>query len=112
MVHRLRVRTPFARVADHARLVVVDGPDRGTDLVIGAERVTLGSTGVFALADAAVSRQHAQVRWNNGMLEVVDLASKNGTFLGACRTHRAELVPGAELRVGASTLKVLLDDLS
>ena len=110
MVTRTRVMTPFARTTDLARLVVVDGPDRGSAQLIGADRVTVGSTGVFALTDAAVSRQHAQVRWHNGMLEVVDLASKNGTFVGACRIHRAEVPPGTTIRIGASLLKALLDD--
>jgi DNA-binding NtrC family response regulator len=102
----------FTRAADRARLVVVDGVDRGAHVVVGAVAVKIGtaSDAGLALTDPSVSRQHAEVTWQRGMLAVRDLGSKNGSFVGACRIHAIDLPAGTELRVGTTTLKVIPDD--
>jgi DNA-binding NtrC family response regulator len=103
-------RPRFTRAGAAVRLVVLDGPDRGAVHVIDAKAQRIGSAGEIVLVDPAVSRLHAEVRWLRGMLEVVDLGSKNGTFVDACRIYKAELACGAELRIGSTVLKVVPDD--
>ncbi|HEY3804016.1 MAG TPA: sigma 54-interacting transcriptional regulator [Kofleriaceae bacterium] len=104
----------FTRAGDRVRLVVIDGPDRGSDLVVttAASRIGTGPDAALALTDPSVSRAHAEVRWTGRFVEVVDLGSKNGTFAGDVRVHRADLFSGGELRLGNTTLKVVPDDVA
>ncbi len=54
-----------------------------------------------------VSRRHAALEWEAGRLVVVDLASKNGTFVNGQRVTRAALAPGDTLQIGAICLSLL-----
>ena len=101
----------FVRATDRVRLVVTDGPDRGASVVVGADPISIGSAGDgLRLTDAAISRQHARVRWLGGALELVDDGSKNGSFVAGCRARQVEIPLGVELRLGSSTLKVISED--
>ena len=51
-----------------------------------------------------VSRRHAQVFYRDGYWNVLDLGSKNGTFVDGLRQHTARLTPGMLLGVGGVTL--------
>jgi DNA-binding NtrC family response regulator len=105
-------RPRFTRAAERARVVVIDGPDRGAHVVIGATPVRLGTSGEsgLVLTDPSISRHHVEARWHAGYLAVVDLGSKNGTYAGGCRVRDADVPIGGGLRLGATTLKVLPDD--
>ena len=48
----------------------------------------------------AVSRQHAEIRYQNGTYIVVDLKAPNGTWIDGKRITRATLVAGREVVVG------------
>lgn len=52
------------------------------------------------LEDEAVSRQHARVQATGDLVEVEDLSSSNGTWLGAKRITRATWQPGTPLKIG------------
>jgi ABC-type multidrug transport system ATPase subunit len=65
------------------------GRDRGNDLV---------------LADPNVSRFHAEVVRRAGVVELVDLGSRNGTRLDGRPVRRAELPAGTEIRIGPYAL--------
>jgi DNA-binding NtrC family response regulator len=71
--------------------------------------LTLGS-GAGAdvrLDDRAVSQLHCRVQSDGGAVEVVDLASKNGVFVGGARVPRARLERGsASFVIGRSTVTV------
>jgi DNA-binding CsgD family transcriptional regulator len=54
----------------------------------------------LALANVTVSRRHAELRISGDHVEVVDLASRNGTFVGGTRIDRALLTLGQCLRLG------------
>lgn len=58
--------------------------------------------------DDQVSRHHAAVVFANGEFVIEDLDSTNGTFLNGKRIKRAPLEPGAEVRVGRRTFKLLV----
>ena len=54
----------------------------------------------LVLDSRAVSRQHAQIRWEAGRYLLEDLSSKNGTFLNDRRLSRSEpLLDGDRIRI-------------
>ncbi|MEM1205129.1 MAG: sigma 54-interacting transcriptional regulator [Acidobacteriota bacterium] len=54
---------------------------------------------------AGVSRVHARLRLGDGGLDVVDLESKNGTFVNGQRIERATVEVGSDLRFGPVALR-------
>jgi transcriptional regulator with GAF, ATPase, and Fis domain len=96
------------------RLVVVEGVDAGQSFAVdpaGVPRVLIGQSEVceIRLTDREVSRRHAAVELQTAGLRVVDLASRNGTFVGSLRIGDAMLVGGERVRVGATTLEVCVE---
>jgi transcriptional regulator with GAF, ATPase, and Fis domain len=90
-----------------AKLVVVAGPDEGLEVPL-AGTVEIGtdpSCGVV-LHDPSVSRRHVAVRLEEGRIEVKDLGSRNGTFLGEARLVSADVPLGAVLRIGKSQVGI------
>ena len=87
---------------------VESGPDAGRDSGDGRRTLTVGSSADcgLVLADPTVSRYHLEVHHGPDGLALVDLGSRNGTFVGALRIERAVVPPGTRVRIGASTLIV------
>jgi hypothetical protein len=56
------------------------------------------------IADASVSRRHAEVRYDGERVLVEDLGSTNGTSVNGERIARATLVAGDRLTLGAATV--------
>jgi len=72
--------------------------------------VTLGrsSTNDIPLADRTLSRIHAKLEAQNGVLKVVDLGSRNGTLVNGIRiTEPLELHAGDRVQLGETLLDVL-----
>jgi DNA-binding NtrC family response regulator len=99
---------------DHAIFVrrfevaVVDGPDRGARATSEDDELTIGTaagTGL-RLTDPSVSRHHCAVRACARGLELRDLASTNGTFLGEHEVIRGFIRSGARIRIGTTTIAV------
>ncbi len=91
------------------RLVVTDGPLRGTTLPLTSSAILVGRAPscTLVLDDDYSSSRHARLYPENGQWFVEDLGSTNGTFLGQKRVDRPMPVrPGDEVRVGASTLEL------
>ncbi len=59
----------------------------------------------IVLEDLMVSRFHAHLRRDREMVEVIDLASANGTYVNGHRAHRARLGPGDVVAVGSTLLR-------
>ncbi len=76
------------------------------------ERVILGrDEGVdIRLPVSAVSRRHAELRFERGRWLAVDLESRNGTLVDGHAITEEELEPLAELRVGDCILKLVDHD--
>lgn len=87
------------------------GPDTGTRVRVDDER-TIGSSerADLVLTDRTVSRRHALVRPGRVGVEVVDASSRNGTWLGEHRVQSVDLAPGAEVRLGGTTLRIVADE--
>jgi transcriptional regulator with PAS, ATPase and Fis domain len=58
---------------------------------------------------SAVSRRHAEVRWEGGTFFVKDLGSRNGTLVNGHPVTESELEPLDELRVGDAILKLVAE---
>ncbi|HMG52444.1 MAG TPA: sigma 54-interacting transcriptional regulator [Kofleriaceae bacterium] len=93
-------------------VTVVDGPDKGARAVSSGEELTIGATAGndLVLTDGAASRHHCALRTASRGLELRDLNSTNGTFVGDCEISRAYVRSGARIRVGQTTLAVRVLD--
>jgi DNA-binding NtrC family response regulator len=91
-----------------AELRVVKGPDQGRSCALELERVRVGSgaDNDLVLTDSRVSRNHAEFQVNDLGYLVVDLGSTNGTFYRGSRVREAIVVPGAEVRLGGTILRL------
>jgi DNA-binding NtrC family response regulator len=90
-----------------AWLVIAAGTDHEERVAIGDRPVRLGSDedNDVVVADAHVSRRHAEVRRTSEGVVVRDLGSKNGTFVGGVRVKEALLEPGSIITLGATDLR-------
>jgi len=97
-----------SRRLQRARVVVLDGPDRGKTFELDKPRVTLGRSVIcdIQLNDRAVSGSHAEIEVIESGYVLRDLGSTNGCFLGEVRLREAVLPVGARVRVGTTMLQI------
>src|SRR5580700_9752073 len=93
------------------RALVVEGPDQGKSVQVGAEgpgRVLVGTSSAceLVLTDALVSRRHLALEAQEGLLRVIDLGSTNGTVVDGVGILAAALRGGEHVRLGATTLRI------
>jgi transcriptional regulator with GAF, ATPase, and Fis domain len=89
------------------KLVVIKGPQRGTEYVIASDVIRVGKApdNDLAVIDETVSRVHFEiVRDAKGYL-LRDLRSTNGTFLDGAEIKEAYLRAGSVIGAGAIELK-------
>jgi diguanylate cyclase (GGDEF)-like protein len=106
-VLRARTRTPV--------LVVVQGPRIGRRYLLDERRVILGRSpgrADLVLEDPSVSGKHAalQIDPDAGRYGIIDLASRNGTFLNGRRVESGALRDGDKIFVGETVLKFTFHD--
>jgi transcriptional regulator with GAF, ATPase, and Fis domain len=96
-----------ARRLKLSRLVVVEGPDRGKELRIERERVTVGRGMIcsLVLTDTTVSATHFEVQASEAGFLLRDLESTNGTFCGDLNVREVWLSHGQSVRVGQTLLR-------
>jgi hypothetical protein len=88
-------------------LTVTAGPDSGRTVVLTKPRVIIGRKGAeLALNDPEISRHHCVLEFRERLVNLKDLDSTNGTFLGEERVRAAVLEDGAEFRVGSSVIQL------
>lgn len=89
-------------------LVLLDGSGRRFPLPLSGE-VLVGSAVECAVRLTAgdVSRRHALLRVSRGVVGVVDLGSKNGTFVGGERVREAVLKAGDLVRFSSVMAQVV-----
>jgi DNA-binding NtrC family response regulator len=95
-------------------LRIVEGPGAGTSFDVGdalARRVLVGTSPAcdVRLGDTTVSRRHAALEADGAGLRVVDLESRNGTWIGPVRVKEGFVGTGAVLRFGRSAIRVETD---
>jgi transcriptional regulator with GAF, ATPase, and Fis domain len=89
-------------------VVVLDGPDRGARVAAQSAELSIGSAdgNDLKLTDPAVSRHHCTLRADERGLAIVDLGSRNGTFVGEVEVVQAFVGAGTHVRVGRSTIRI------
>ena len=98
-----REATPAAVNLRRCKLVVVKGPQRGTEYLLDGDTIRIGKApeNDFVIGDETVSRVHLEiVRDAKGYL-VRDLHSTNGTFLDGAEIKEAYLRPGSIVSAGS-----------
>ena len=98
-----------------ARLLVIEGPDEGKEITIrdlAHRRVLIGKGPAceVLLTDRSVSRRHASIELEGARIRVTDLGSSNGTHVGTVRVRDALAQHGDILRLGATAIRVVLED--
>jgi transcriptional regulator with GAF, ATPase, and Fis domain len=93
-------------------LRVTDGPDKGSQLTVARSRITIGRSAVndLVLTDTSVSGTHAELIIGESGVQVHDLDSTNGTFIGSVRVREAWIEAGSMLRVGKTEVELLAAD--
>ncbi|WP_407345094.1 FHA domain-containing protein [Pengzhenrongella phosphoraccumulans] len=91
------------------RLVVTEGPLRGTTLPLTTSAILIGRAPscTLVLDDDYSSSRHARIFPQGAQWFVEDLGSTNGTFLDAAKVERPTLIPpGAHVRIGQSVVEL------
>lgn len=96
------------------QIVSDDGSERVVELSERTLQIGRGPGNDIVLADPTqgVSRSHAELRFRNGRCVIIDLQSRNGTWLDGQRVQHAEVPPDGEITVGTYRLRVLPDEPS
>jgi len=83
------------------------GHERGTRLGPGEEIVLGAGEGVdVQLVDRTVSARHAALVHRGGVIEAIDLGSRNGMWVAGTRVARAFLSTGGALELGRAVVRV------
>ncbi|UJR83195.1 sigma 54-dependent Fis family transcriptional regulator [Sandaracinus amylolyticus] len=106
-------RSARARLAGPGRLriTVMEGPDAGATVepsTSGGASIGVAPDNVLVLSDRTVSRYHVELRLTRDGIDVEDLGSLNGTWIGDARVQRATVRAGTRIRTGDTVLQ--LDD--
>jgi DNA-binding NtrC family response regulator len=109
-IHADRLKGPSIR---GVRVIVLAGPDTGTDRVFAIQRVIIGrGAGCdVRLTDQTVSSFHLEIcaAEERGGIQITDLTSRNGTLYAGARLEKAIVPSGATLEVGSTILRVEMD---
>ncbi|NVB36752.1 sigma 54-interacting transcriptional regulator [Pseudenhygromyxa sp. WMMC2535] len=98
----------IARRPGQLRVRVLDGPPSEVELTKGAT-VTFGRSRAASvvISDQSVSKLHFSLRVVDGGVELEDLGSKNGTWVGKHRVRRLTLAPGDKFWAGQCCVEVI-----
>jgi two-component system, NtrC family, response regulator GlrR len=87
---------------------VLEGPDRGASAVSTGDELTVGTAegAGLRLSDPSISRHHLALKVTERGLELRDLGSTNGSYVGDLEVVRGFVRSGARIRAGTSLLGV------
>lgn len=63
------------------------------------------------VTDELISAKHFKLHFRPPKLEVIDLDSKNGTYLNGIRIDRSEMFLGDEVRAGSTRIKIIAENM-
>jgi transcriptional regulator with GAF, ATPase, and Fis domain len=89
-------------------LRVKGGPDAGAQSTVARPRVTLGRSAVndLVLTDSSISGTHAEIVLGDTGVQLHDLDSTNGTFVGGIRIRSAWIEPGMVIKLGKTEIEL------
>jgi diguanylate cyclase (GGDEF)-like protein len=90
-----------------ATLIVMSGGAIGRMFAVSGAQMVIGRSAEadIRIDDEGISRKHAEiVRGDDGTIEIVDLDSRNGTFVNMKRIERQVLGDGDKIQLGAVTI--------
>lgn len=92
-------------------LIVLDGPEAGSEFALTSARRTLGrGPGVdIAIQDDLMSQEHAAFELGDDGYRVLDLDSTNGLSVNGRTVAGADLKDGDQIRLGGHTLQYVLE---
>lgn len=96
-----------------AKILFTDGPKRGTELFLEAFEVTLGRSkkaDVF-IDDDKLSRIHAKITRVGMGYRIIDISSRNGTFVNGVRILEHPLASFDSIELGRSKIQFLIHDV-
>jgi transcriptional regulator with GAF, ATPase, and Fis domain len=94
------------------RLIALAGPAKGKTFDLAQAEFYIGrdAANSLCLSDALISRQHALIRAEGTEFRIVDLNSRNGTFVNAVPISERVLETGDRIQIGDSLLLFLLEE--
>ena len=105
--------TFFAPEATHrqlrrVRLRVKSGPDVGSQSTVARSRITIGRSAVndLVLTDSSISGTHAEIVIGDDGVQLHDLGSTNGSFIGGIRVVSAWIEPGMVIKLGKTEIEL------
>ncbi len=98
-------------MTQRAYLEVTAGAYSGQRFYLGQRDHLIGRSQEvdIPLADDSISRYHAKVIYRNDEFILLDLGSKNGTFLNGTNVHECPLRAGDEIMIGNHALQFLYE---
>src|SRR5579884_755410 len=101
-------RTPLALRLNKVRAEVVQGPDTGASVEIGARRVVIGrAPGCdLVLSDSTVSSMHAELALEPNGVFVRNLGSRNGIHAGGARIQEGLVDIETRLLLGRTVIRL------
>jgi pSer/pThr/pTyr-binding forkhead associated (FHA) protein len=88
-------------------LVFLAGPMQGKSIKLFKRRTVIGrASGDIIIKDNAVSKEHAEVAYEDGQLLIRDLNSSNGTKLNGGQVFEAVISHNDEITLGGSVIRV------
>lgn len=90
-----------------AKLVVLDGPDKGKEVEISKSCCTGGRSIIndLVIADKSISGTHFEIAVRDDGYRLRDLNSRNGTFVNDLQIREVYLRPGVSFRAGQTTIQ-------
>ena len=82
----------------------IDNPEHLVELSERPLVIGRGEDADVLVLDVEASRQHCSIRFSEGRFYILDLNSKNGTFVNSKKVDLFQLRSGDQIRVGSTTL--------
>ena len=90
--------------------VFTEGSEKGRQFPLVYTRTVLGrKKGDILIRDLAVSSEHAAIDYRRGVFHIVDLDSKNGTFIHEKTIRDQQVLLDQDVRLGDSIFQIQLD---
>ncbi len=93
-------------------LRVKTGPDAGAQSTVARSRITIGRSAVndLVLTDSSISGTHAEIVLGDTGVQMHDLGSTNGSYIGGIRIRSAWIEPGMTIKFGKTEVELLSAD--